>query len=199
VPVQAADGEKYTVRQKIFKIFGGTFEIFDARGGLVATCKQKAFKLREDLRFYTADDPTAELFSMKARSIIDFSTTYDVALPTGESLGSLRRKGFASTFVRDQWALFADDGTTQIGRLIEDSASTAMIRRYLPLGNLVPQKFHIEDPHGTTIARLRTHFNPLVYRLGVAIVSDNEHIDELFVLAAACLVAAIEGRQDDNG
>mgnify|MGYP006267824973 CR=1 FL=1 len=199
MPVRAAPGEKYTIRQKIFKIFGGTFEVFDAEGGLVATCRQKAFRLREDMRFYAGDDPSSELFSMRARSILDFSTTYDVRLPTGESLGSLRRKGLASTFVRDEWALFDPDETTQVGRLIEDSASMSMLRRYLPFGNLVPQKFHLEDASGTTIAGLRTHFNPLVYRLGVSIESDHEHLDELFVLAAACLVAAIEGRQDNSG
>ncbi|MEM0983240.1 MAG: hypothetical protein AAGI17_04750 [Planctomycetota bacterium] len=203
MPITAAPGEKYTIRRKILKIFGNTFHVYNADGELTATCKQKAFRLREDMRFYAGDGgtrqaPGEELFSMKARSILDFSTTYDVKLPTGESLGTLRRKGMRSTFVRDEWMCFDDDETTQIGRIIEDSATMGLLRRYL-VGNLFPQKLWLEDASGERIAEFRSHFNPFVYRLGVSVLKDHDQFDELFILATGCLLAAIEGRQENSG
>src|SRR5690606_32705426 len=149
-------------------------------------CKQKAFKLREDMRFYTDESEANELFSMKARSILDFSTTYDVRLPTGESLGSLRRKGFKS-MLRDEWAIFApeSEGEQQIGRIIEDSAGLAIARRLLgDWGGMLPQRFRIEDAGGRAIATYRTSFNPFIYKLGVTITEKDERFDDLLNQAA---------------
>lgn len=79
-------GEQYTVRRKVFKFFGAAFHVYDPAGRIVGYCKQKAFKLREDIRIYTDESCTSELIVIKARSIIDFSSTYDVTLPDGTSL-----------------------------------------------------------------------------------------------------------------
>ena len=86
-------GEKYTIRQKVFKVFGGAFHIYDNQGNVIAYCKQRAFKLKEDLRVYTGEDCSKEFLRIKARNIIDFGATYDILLPDGTSLGSVRRKG----------------------------------------------------------------------------------------------------------
>jgi uncharacterized protein YxjI len=194
----AEAGERYTIRQKIFKIFGDSFHIYGEDGELVGYCRMKALRLREDLRFYTDESRETELFSMRARSILDFSTTYDVAFPSGEGLGSLRRKGMRS-ILRDEWMLF-DEAGLQIGRVIEDSSGAAMVRRVVPLmAMLMPQRFHLEDADGGVVAVFRTHFNPFVYRLGVRVLRDDNQIDDLLILASACLIAAIEGRQGDGG
>ena len=79
-PTPAA-GESYTIRQKVFKIWGNAFHIYGADGSLAGYCRQKALKLKEDLRFYTDESMSAELFVIKARSVIDFGATYDVKLP----------------------------------------------------------------------------------------------------------------------
>ena len=75
-----APGEKYTIRRKVFKVFGAGFHIYAADGQLAGYCKQKAFKLKEDLRVFTDESQSDELFRISARSIIDFSSTYDAAL-----------------------------------------------------------------------------------------------------------------------
>ncbi len=46
-------GEHYTIRRKVLKIFGAAFHIYDPHGNLAGYCKQKAFKLKEDIRIYT--------------------------------------------------------------------------------------------------------------------------------------------------
>lgn len=194
MPIQAAPGERYTIRRKIFVLFGASFHVYDEQGHVVGFCRQRAFRLREDLRLYTDESLSRELLTMRTRSIIDFGATYDVALPTGEVIGSLRRKGLAS-LARDSWMLFGPDGR-ELATLKEDGAFLAIARRlHEVVAMLSPQRFRILSRDGRHIATLRTHFNPFVYRLGIAIHEEDSEVDDLLVLAAGCLIGAIEGRQ----
>jgi len=202
MPPPSESGERYTIRQKIFAILGASFQVYGEQGELVAFCRQKAFKLKEDIRVYTDESKETELFSMKARSIIDFGATYDIALPDGQILASIRRKGLKS-LLRDSWMVFNADGE-QIAQLQEDSAGMAFMRRLLPIIAVIsPQRFHLEpvqggQPTGFPIATFRTHFNLFVYRLGVTVHQDDEDLDDLVILAMGCLIAAIEGRQSNE-
>jgi hypothetical protein len=188
-------GESYTIRRKVLKIFGAAFHIYDPEKQLVGYCKQKAFKFKEDIRIYTDESCTAELLVIKARSIIDFGATYDVTSPDGVVLGSFRRKGLASTFLKDSWLLF-DAGGREIAALKEDGSILALLRKYVEYVSLLsPQRFTLTRLDGTALARYRQHFNPFVYRLSVAVLADDPQIDDLMLLAGGCLITAIEGRQ----
>lgn len=186
--------EQYTIRQKFFKIFGAGFHIYDGEGNLAGYCKQKAFKLREDLRIYTDEGMGTELIRIGTRSIIDFGAAYEVSLPTGESLGTVRRKGMKS-FVRDSWMVFAPAGE-QIATIEEDSQGKAIFRRVLgDYAFLMPQRFHLRTMEGEELAVYRTHFNIVVHKLGVRILREHPELDDLMVLAVGILLSAIEGRQ----
>jgi hypothetical protein len=202
MPVQATPGDQFVIRRKVLRLFGNSFHVYNGQGRLVAYCNQKRFRLREDIRLYTDESKSEEFLSLRTRQIIDFGATYDVKLPDGQVLCSLRRKGFKSTFLRDSWTIFGpklDDGAQPqpIAILQEDSMGAALARRLHELvAALVPQKFHIERTDGTLIAILKTSINPFVYKLGVDIQHDDEQLDELTILACGVLIAAIEGRQD---
>ena len=184
--------EKYTIRRQVFKLFGAAFHVYGSQGELVAYCKQKAFKLREDIRLFTDESCSEELFVLSARSILDFSTTYDVTLSDGTSLGSLRRKGMKSSFIRDHWLVF-DPAGQEIASIQERGSFMSFLRRVHDAAALLsPQTFDVaRTSDGKQIASFRQHFNPFVFRLGVAVLDKDEHIDELVILAAACLIAAI--------
>jgi uncharacterized protein YxjI len=191
-------GEQYTISRKFFKLFGASFRILDPRGQVIGFCKQKAFKLKEDLRIYTDESKSTEMVSIRARNIIDFSATYDVALPSGQVIGSLRRKGLASTFIRDSWLVFNPAGK-QIAYLEEESGLLGVLRRFVDfIAFLSPQKFVLRSDEGREIARFRTHFNIFLYRLSVTIVADDDELDDLMVLVIGCLIASIEGRQNSS-
>lgn len=207
-----APGERYTIRQKILKIFGAAFHIYNEHGEVVGYSKQKAFRFREDIRIYTDESRAEELLVMKARSILDFGATYDVTLSDGTQIASLRRRGVKSMF-RDSWELYLPpaahgqdviDNSPEkllepVGRIAEDSAGLAIMRRvFEPLALLKPQRFHLELESGVRIATYRTHFNPFVYRLGVTVHKEHTGIDELVILASGVLIAAIEGRQSSE-
>ncbi len=191
-------GESYTIRRKVLKFFGAAFHIYNPAGAVVGYCKQKAFKLREDIRVYTDETCTKEFIVIKARSVIDFSSTYDVTLADGTSLGSLRRKGMSSTFLRDHWLVFDAPGR-HVADLKEDGSFLALARRYVDFVSfLSPQKFTLTrtpESGGEAVARYRQHFNPFVQRLSIAVLRDDPELDDLVILAAGCLIAAIEGRQ----
>lgn len=190
-------GERYTIRRKVFKIFGAAFHVYDEHGSVVGYCKQKAFKLREDIKLYTGEDMSDMLLSLNTQSIIDFGATYTVTLPDGTQLGSLRRKGLKSSFVRDEWLLF-DMNNNEIGRVRETGSFAPFARRYLDyVSILLPQRYEVTRSRDQkNIASLRQHFNPFIFRLGVSILDEDDEIDDLLILGATCLIAAIEGRQE---
>ncbi|MGD9689979.1 MAG: hypothetical protein AB7K52_10040 [Phycisphaerales bacterium] len=194
-----APGEAYVIRRKVFKLFGAAFHIYAPDGSLVGFCRQKAFKLREDLRIYTDESCSTELVVIKARSIIDFSATYDITLGSSQSLGSLRRKGLASAFIRDHWLVFDTEGR-EIGELTEDGSTLAFLRRFVDLvAFFSPQRFTLRRKSGEDLAHYRQHFSPFVRKLSVSVLRDDPEIDDLVILAAGCLLAAIEGRQNSSG
>ena len=179
----------YRIRRKVFTIFGASFHVYQGER-LIAFCRQKAFKLKEDIRLYTDESMQKELMWIRAQHIIDFSAGYEVVdSQKNEVVGVLRRRGLKSLF-RDQWEV-ADLEGNSLGQLVEDSMGMAMVRRFL--SNLVPQTFHLDDPAGNR-AVFRQRFNPIVYHLEVS-VPRNYAIDRRLVLGAAILLSAIEGRQ----
>jgi hypothetical protein len=189
------DHAQYTIRRKVFKLFGASFHIYDETGNLVGYCKQKAFKLREDIRLFSDESMTTPLLTLGARSIIDFGVTFDVTLPTGESLGSLRRKGLKSSFIRDEWLLFDEHGA-DAAIIRERNAFMAFLRR---LNEIIavfsPQTYEVVSNDNRNIATFQQRFNPFVYRLVVTIHEQDDQLDDLVILGAGCLIAAIEGRQ----
>ncbi len=191
--LETAVQTEYTIRRKVFTLAGAKFHIYDANDNLIGFSRQKAFKLKEDIEVFSDESMTSSLLSIKARSIIDFSAAYDVTeSQSGTKIGTLRRKGLTS-IVRDAWeVLDADDHP--ISQISEDSVGLALIRRFIPLGSLIPQKYHIGDEN-TPMAEYRTHFNPFVHKTTVT-VYPGRPIHPMLVLAGGVLLVAIEGRQE---
>jgi hypothetical protein len=190
---EAFRANQYLIRRKFFTIFGAKFHIYDPEGRLIGFSKQKAFKLKEDIRVYTDETMEDECLLIKARQIVDFSAAYDVVDPYEDvKLGALRRKGWSSIF-RDSWE-FLNDSDRPIGNVQEDSAGLAFVRRFL-LGWLLPQSFHA-TVDGEPLATYRVHLNPFVHKMTVKIEPDaSDLIDSRLLLAAGILLVAIEGRQ----
>lgn len=184
---------QYLIRRKVFTVLGAKFHIYDADGDLVLFSKQKAFKLKEDIRVYTDESMAEERLMIRARNVIDFSAAYDVIdSATNRKVGALRRKGMKS-LIRDSWEIL-DEEDRLIAPLQEDSTAMAMVRRFL--SNLVPQKFHA-TVDGKVLLRYRQHFNPFIFKTEVSLLPGSEEvIDPLLALAAGILLVAVEGRQD---
>lgn len=184
--------DQYLIRRKVFTLFGAKFHVYDSAGQVILFSRQKAFKLKEDIRVFSDDTEKEERLLIKARQIIDFSAAYDVVdARTGAKIGAFRRKGFSS-LLRDSWE-FLDTADRTIGTIVEDSMLMALLRRFL--SNLIPQSFHAEVG-GRQVAKYHQNFNPFVYKLRVQLEPGaRSAVDPQLVLAGGILLAAVEGRQ----
>jgi uncharacterized protein YxjI len=164
----------YLVRKKVFKIFGEAFHIYDASGNVILYSKQKAFKLREDIRLFTGEDMQEELLRISARQVLDFGASYDVIdSGTGQRVGTLRRKALRS-ILRDKWIIL-DAAEQEIGTIEEDNMLLALVRRFLTA--LIPQSFTL-CLHGTPVADMRQRFNPFIAKLELDLKKDpDNHLD----------------------
>lgn len=187
-------GDHFVIRQQVFTFLHRKFHVYGPNGELLLFSKMRGFKLREDIRLYADESMSTELLSIQARSILDFSTAYDVVDAQGSRLGVLRRKGIMSTFVRDSWEIL--DGREQLlGTITEDSTLKALVRRFIDMASmLMPQSFHV-DIAGRRAATFKQNFNPFVRKLDVTFESDSP-LNHKLGLAAAVLNMAIEGKQD---
>jgi hypothetical protein len=187
------EGTEFTIRRKILTLFGAKFHVYNAEGRLLGFCKQKAFKLKEDIRFYTDETMREERLVISARSIIDFSAAYDVIdAQNQDPVGVLQRKGFES-FFRDEWMVMDEEGGL-VGVIREDNVWMAMLRRIEWLSMFFPESLYLTDASGVKIAEFRTHFNPFVHRMTVTVAPECP-CNPLLVIAAGILLIAVEGRQ----
>lgn len=185
------DGDHYVIRKKFINILGAQFYVLDPQGRQLGYCRQKAFRLKEDIRIYADEQQSHELLAIRARQMIDFGAAYDVVDPaTGQKVGALRRKGFAS-LLRDSWEVL-DANDQLLASVTEDSMAMALLRRFL--SNLIPQSFHL-DIGGETQVVYKQNFNPFILTLNVILrPGARTLIDPRLALAAGVLLAAIEGR-----
>ncbi|MEX2104320.1 MAG: hypothetical protein WD907_03185 [Bacilli bacterium] len=184
--------QKYQIRKKVLSLAGATLQIFDADGQEILFSKMKAFKLKEDIRLYSGEDMQDEYLTIHARSIIDFSATYDVFdAKTSEKIGAFRKKGLKSV-LKDEWMIL-DNNDFEIGLIKEDHLALALLRRFLT--NLVPQRYHVELS-GKSVGTFQQNFNPFVVKLNLDFSMDNDHLlDRRLGIAAGILLCAIEGKQ----
>jgi len=183
--------EYYLSRQKVLKLLGAAFHIYDTNGNVLMYSEQKAFKLKEDIRIYSDETKSQELLIIKTPHVIDFSAKYYVHDATiGQDVGSLQRRGMKSMF-KDEWIYFSPD-EHEIGRLKE--SGTAILSR---LFKFIPQKYKIFAESGKEVASVDQHFNPFVLKYSTWIKPGQQEIDPRLIIATGVLLAAIEGRQKD--
>ncbi|GAB4578309.1 MAG: hypothetical protein Fur0022_10440 [Anaerolineales bacterium] len=179
----------YTVRRQVFALTG-KLRYYDPNGQLVLFSEQKMFKLREDIRIFGDEAKSQMLLHIKARQIIDFAAAYDVIDPLENArVGILRRKGFSS-MLRDKWEIM-DANERPLAVMEEDSMQLALIRRFLL--NIIPQNYDIVMGQ-TRVVDVKQRFNLFRYELDVDFLP-NSPFDKRLGIAAAALLAIVEGRQ----
>jgi uncharacterized protein YxjI len=187
--------DRFVARKQLFKVFGAAFHLYAEDGRLLAYSKQKAFKLKEDIRVYADEAQTDEILYIQADRVIDFSASYTVIdSRTGEHVGTLRRKGWSSLF-RDSWEIL-DAGGVLRGKVLEDSSWKALLRRAVDWAGLfLPQTFVLEVD-GELVATMKQNFLAIPPKFFVDLGEDSDdRLPRPLAVAAVILLLAIEGRQ----
>ena len=180
----------FVLKRKIMKLVGADFLIFDDEDRLVLFVHQMGFKLKEDIRAYTDETKQVEVMRIAARQVVDFASAYDVFdSATGQRIAVLQRMGWKS-MLRDEWSVCGPN-EAEIGKMVEDSMLLAVIRRFV--SNLVPQNYDLLIG-GERHVDFKQNFNPFTYHLNI-VLDRRDVLDPRVALAAAVLLAAIEGRQ----
>lgn len=108
----------------------------DGRSPGQAFCfvRQKPFKFKEDIRFYTDQGRSLELMRIKARHRFDPRARYDVVAADGTSIGAIQ-KVFGASLLRSTYKLYGADGG-EVATAAERSLLVALVRRvagFLPM------------------------------------------------------------------
>jgi hypothetical protein len=104
-------------------------------------------KLKEDLRAFTDDSKTTELFRIKAQQVWDPRARYDVTDASGQQIGQLV-KAFGKSLLRSTWRLY-DAAGNEIAWARERSVFVALLRRLIglipfELVDLLPIPYHFD-------------------------------------------------------
>ena len=193
-PYARIAGTKFQFKRKILKLVGAAFYVYDEAGATVLYADQKAFKLKEDIRVYSGEDKTTEVFRIAARRMMDWSGTYDVFDPSGQKIGALKRQGMKS-MIRDEWTIL-DVQDREMGLIQEDSTVLALLRRFVDMISLlVPQKYSLTLGN-RPVGQFARVFNPFSSKIDVDFSADpSGALDRRLALAAGVLLCAIEGKQ----
>lgn len=187
----------FLIRRKVFSFPAAKLHVYSNDGNLLLFIKMKAFKLKEDITIYADESMGTPLLRIRARSIMDIGTAYDVYdVTTGGEyhVGVLKRKGMKS-IIRDEWEIW-NTQDQPIGKIQEDSGALAIFRRLNDLiAMMIPQKYNFsirETPVGT----MKQNFNPFVMKMTADFSADgNGYLDRRLAAAAASLLCVIEGKQ----
>lgn len=185
----------YLIRRKALKLIGASFYVESPEGSVILYADMKAFKLKDDIRIYTGEDKSQEVFRIAARNIMDWAGTFDVFdSSSGAKLGTLRRKAWNS-MLRDEWHIL-DAQDQQVGTLMEDSLVLALARRFIEYVTLlVPQKYSV-TVKGQDVGTFAQTFNPFIMKIVADFQPGTEQVfDRKLGLAAAILMCAVEGKQ----
>ncbi len=181
-------GDLFRVQEKVLTI-GKKYFIYRGQEQ-VGFCKQKMFKLKEDIRIYTDENMDRELMKIKQEQVLDFSGSFQVIdSATNELLGILKRKGLKSIIV-DEWHIF-NSNREQIGKIKEDSVIMGIIRRKLPF---IPNELYIRH-HGSKIAVIKEHFKIWGNKYDLFINNDQKMtLDRRLAVAVLLMMALFESK-----
>jgi uncharacterized protein YxjI len=169
-------------------------------GEQVCFVEQKRMKLKEDLRAFTDDSKTAEVFRIKAQQVWDPRARYDVTDPSGQQVGQLQ-KVFGKSLLRSTWRLY-DPAGNETAWARERSLFVALFRRlvgFVPIiggfAELLPIPYHfdyfVEEERIGGLERILGVRDR--YRLDVSGDSERK-IDRRVALALAVGMDALQAR-----
>jgi len=180
--------DSYRIRKKTLTI-GNKYWIEDAKGRILGFSKQKLFKLKEDIRIYSDESLSQELFSIKQQQIMDMWGKFAVVDSSNMHLGYIRRKALMSGFIRDEWEVY--DANEQLIGGIYESMGRGLARKFVPGGKLIPEKM-IFKLDGRDVAKIDQKFKIIGDIWTLQCLNLPENFDRRVLLSCLILMGMIE-------
>lgn len=145
----------YRIRKKVVAL-SNQYWIENATGTSLGYSRQKILAIRENIKVFSDDSMTNEVFRIQQEQIADMWGTFAVVdSATGACVGKLRRQALKSGLFKDEYLILDAHGQT-LGRVAERSGR-GLARKYVPLGNLVPEQLVVEFM-GQQVAEIKQQF-----------------------------------------
>ena len=198
--------DRFVLRQK-FRFVVNEYEFSlpapgsEAPGQPFTFVRQKPYKFKEDIRFYTDESRSAELMRIKARQRFDPRAKYDVVAADGTRIGYIQ-KVFGKSLLRSTYTLSDADGT-EVATVTEQNLAVALFRRligFIPyIGGFaewlpIPYNFvFLRD--GVEVGTHRRQLWKLMDVYTIEMTGDPQHaIDRRLLLAIAVGMDALQAR-----
>lgn len=178
---------QYIIKQKVLTI-GRKYYIYDSQEKLIGFCKQKLFKLKEDIRIYTDENMTNELLKVKQKNILDWSGTFKVKDPIEGRIGFVGRKAWKS-ILKDTWKIWNKD-QKEVAELKEGGGALVILRRIFSFLRFVPKKYHYSNELGR-IATVTQKFK-IIGDTWILDINPNSNVDKRLLVVAALMMDIIE-------
>lgn len=179
----------YRIRKKVIAI-ANQYWIEDANERVLGFARQKIIRIKENIPVFSDDTMSQEIFRIQQDQVVDMWGTFSVVdTATGSCIGKVRREALSSGVYKDQYQLL--DGTgRQVGRVAE-RAGRGLARKYLPGGNLVPEKVIVEF-FGQEVAEIKQQFKIIGDIWEVDCSRVPPQFDRRVLLASMLLMGMIE-------
>ena len=179
----------YRVRKKVLTI-GNKYWIEDEDGNVIGFTKQKLLKLKEDIRVYTDESMSQEIFRIQQEQIMDVWGKFAVIDSASDRiLGYIKRRALKSGFLWDEWEVY-DANENLMGR-VEESKGLGLVRKYVPGGAIVPEKMKVKVD-GREVAEINQKFKIIGDIWELKCKDLPEDFDRRVLLAGLILLAMIE-------
>ena len=187
----------YYIRFKYWPLsLDGKFHICDNAGNMIAFFRLKALKLKSEIHVFKEKQMLTKLLHIKARNAVAFSAAYEVTNPITEKMYGIWKRNGAMSLLMENWFLYPPDNENMIiGRIEEDSAGMAFLRRYKMTSFIVnvfcPKSYRVLGQDGSVLATFRRSRNPIIPKLYVKrMPSLDGDMGELVAAGAIILVSA---------
>jgi len=144
----------YRIRKKVLALTN-QYWIENAQNQMVGYTKQKMFAFKEDIRIFTDDSMTDELFRIKQKQVLDVWGTFEIIDSKANQVVGMIRRSISSILLEDEWYILDAFGG-QIGKVMERTGR-GLVRKYVPLGNLVPEQVLVEF-YGQQVTEIKQQF-----------------------------------------
>lgn len=179
---------QYRIRKKVIALTN-QYWIEDWSGKTLGYSRQKLIRIKEDIRVFTDESMSAEIFRIQQENIMDSWGTFSIIdSSTGSVVGKLRRS-LASNYVWDEYQLLDANGK-QFGKIAE-RAGRGLTRKFVPFGNLVPQHMCLEV-NGQLVCEIKQQFKIVGDTWEVDLSAMPGYLDRRIILASMLMMGMVE-------
>lgn len=169
----------------------------DASGKTLMFVKQKMFKLKEKVEVYSDSTQSRLLFRIEADRVLDFSANYSFTDASGNSWGSVRRKGMKSLWsahyeiIHDDQVEMTIQEESPMQKLLEGLLGGIPIIGWIAI-YLINPSYIIRRPDGEALLRLTKKPAILEGKFELEKLNELPEDDELRALLAVIMVGLLE-------